>query len=334
MDVTIHRIGQGGRDMGTLSDIRQGEPAGEDRPTSGTGVLVTGSHRSGTTWLGKLLAAADELHYVHEPFNIVARIRWTSTRPPQQFHYVTAADADRWASQLSAPMQLRLPVAAQFADAVRARRLRRLLATARAARAARHQGCVPLLKDPIALFSTPWLAEHLGLRPVVLVRGPVAFVGSLKARNWTFDFRHWTGQPLLMDGPLAPYRDAVEEQARRPGDIIEQGIVQWNAMYHVVDTYRRHHPDWLFPHHEQLAADPQRHIPEIYDRLGLRYGPTQQRVLTALTAGVDGTGSSAMDVHRSSSAVPTTWRHRLDHDEVTRILRGTEAVAERFALRI
>ena len=32
-------------------------------------ILVTGAHRSGTTWVGKMLALAPGVGYVHEPFN-------------------------------------------------------------------------------------------------------------------------------------------------------------------------------------------------------------------------------------------------------------------------
>src|SRR6056297_2610448 len=40
-----------------------GHPSGESRP-----ILVTGSHRSGTTWVGRTLAMNQSVGYVHEPF--------------------------------------------------------------------------------------------------------------------------------------------------------------------------------------------------------------------------------------------------------------------------
>jgi len=33
-------------------------------------ILVTGSHRSGTTWAGKMISACPNVGYIHEPFNI------------------------------------------------------------------------------------------------------------------------------------------------------------------------------------------------------------------------------------------------------------------------
>ena len=33
-------------------------------------ILLTGSHRSGSTWTGKMLAFSNEIAYIHEPFNL------------------------------------------------------------------------------------------------------------------------------------------------------------------------------------------------------------------------------------------------------------------------
>ena len=30
-------------------------------------ILVTGSHRSGSTWVGKMLATSPSVNYIHEP---------------------------------------------------------------------------------------------------------------------------------------------------------------------------------------------------------------------------------------------------------------------------
>jgi len=32
-------------------------------------ILVTGSHRSGSTWIGQVMSHSINLHYIHEPFN-------------------------------------------------------------------------------------------------------------------------------------------------------------------------------------------------------------------------------------------------------------------------
>jgi hypothetical protein len=33
-------------------------------------ILISGSHRSGSTWTGKVISQSNSVRYVHEPFNI------------------------------------------------------------------------------------------------------------------------------------------------------------------------------------------------------------------------------------------------------------------------
>ena len=40
------------------------------REGSGKPILITGSHRSGSTWLASMLALTEETLVAHEPFNI------------------------------------------------------------------------------------------------------------------------------------------------------------------------------------------------------------------------------------------------------------------------
>ncbi len=296
-----------------------------DRPQHG--ILVTGSHRSGSTWVGRILAAADGLHYVHEPFNVVARIRWTAHRPTHQFEYLQPGAQGMWPDEVARAVALRFPWASQSVEALRHRRLRRLGATAVAASRARRQGLRPLIKDPIAVFSTEWMVDRFALTPVVLIRDPVAFVGSLKERNWAFDFWHWADQPLLLEDLLAPYRDEIMRQARQPGSIVEQGILQWNAFYSVVCAFRERHPDWLILRYEDLAADPAAQFQTLYRRLGLPFGQRQQAVLSRLSSGGAGP-KDAMDLRRDSTSSLESWRARLTPDEVEQVRRGTAVIAQ------
>ena len=49
-----------------------------------------------------------------------------------------------------------------------------------------------------------------------------------------------------MDELLAPYREQIAEQARQPGDEIDQAILMWNVFYSVVAVFRERHPDSIF----------------------------------------------------------------------------------------
>lgn len=57
-------------------------------PQSGP-ILVTGSRRSGSTWVGNVLSLAAGTGYVHEPFNTKTRQGICAARFPADFTYVT-----------------------------------------------------------------------------------------------------------------------------------------------------------------------------------------------------------------------------------------------------
>lgn len=193
---------------------------------------------------------------MQEPFNIVDHHHWLERQPPQQFLYLTDENAAEWVRPMERVLELRYPLLVH----VRAKRhvvpLRRALRVTVDARRARRRGDRALMKDPIALFSVEWLVRRFDMVPVILVRDPVAFVGSLKERGWSFDFRHWMDQPLLMRDHLAHLEREIAQMIERPADIVEQGILQWNAFYGFVDELRRRHPEFIVVNYEKLASNP------------------------------------------------------------------------------
>jgi hypothetical protein len=183
------------------------------------------------------------------------------------------------------------------------------------------------MKDPIALFSTEWLARTFDMDVLVLIRHPAAFAGSLKAANWPHPFDHFLRQPLLMDQHLAAYRSRIEEFTREPKDIIDQAILLWNLTHHMIRKYRKAHPDWMFVRHEDLSTDPVTGFKAIFDRLRVRF-----------TAGIEGAirvssqsenpNPGLYDTVRDSKANIFSWRERLTEDEIRRIKQGTGEIAE------
>lgn len=300
-------------------------------PRASGPVLVTGSHRSGTTWVGRLLAAAEPLHYVQEPFNIVEAQRWLVPRPDHQFLYVNDGNAAEWRSPMDRVLALRYPLVRNLATRPPVRVARRMVRVARDAAGARRAGASALVKDPIAVFSTPWMVSELEMTAVVLVRDPVAFVGSLVARNWGFDFRHWLDQPSLMADCLSPVDADVRQMVEQPtDDLVTQGIIMWNGIYGWVESIRGTHPRILVVSYERLASNPEVEVEGLYDRLGLEFGSASAATVQQLSSGSNGP-VDAIDVRRDSRRALTTWKDRLDADEVARIRRETEPIWDRLS---
>lgn len=294
-------------------------------------ILVTGAPRSGTTWVGEMLAKAPGVGYVHEPFNPLTD-PGIAGRPFSRFlAYVTEENDGPPAEALSRALRfsynwrrqvptLRTPrdVARTSRDGLRFRRLRT-------------GGARPLVKDPIAVFSAPWMAQRFGMEVVVTIRQPAAFVASFKRLRWHHDFASMLDDRRLIGDRLAAYEPEIRALAQQPGDLVTEAVLLWRVIYGTVAQYRTEHPEWQYVRQEDLARDPVTQFEKLYAALGLDF---DDRIRAAVEA-----HSSALNPDRLAKAHGTRldsraslegWRKVLTDDEVEQVREGARDVASSF----
>ncbi|HEV2756309.1 MAG TPA: sulfotransferase [Actinomycetota bacterium] len=295
-------------------------------------ILVTGSHRSGTTWAGRMLCASRAAGYVHEPFNPNRSPGWFPEPLPYWFMYLTEENAVPYERDVERLLAFRYPLRA-LARARSPRALARQLPEIARSIGYRAQRRRTLLKDPMALFSAEWLARRFGMDVVVMIRHPAAFVGSIKKLNWGFDYeRNWLAQDLLMRDLLGRWAGHFEGYEGEV-DLVGEGIVMWNAMYDVVRGYRERHPDWHFVRYDDLADDPMAGFRDLYERLGLPWDERAQDAVMESTSEANVKDVPAWRrraIKRDSRAAKRTWGQRLTPEEVERVRRETAEVAAPF----
>lgn len=292
-------------------------------------ILVTGSHRCGSTWVGKTLCRAPGLAYLDEPFHMNHRPGPCRASWDHWYAYLTEENAGPFDAALADTLAHRYSYGAEWKSLRSPRDVGRMLRDAGRAAGRRRRAERPLMKDPIAFFSAPWLARRFGMQVVVLVRHPAAFASSLKRLDWRFDFRNWLDQDLLMRDWLGPWRDQLEAAASSGGDVIEEAALCWNVIYEVAERMRQAHPDWLFLTHEELSMEPLTKFGELFEHLGVPFDPSIQEWLRS-TTGADNPAEApqgtAHALSRDSRANVRNWTKRLDADEVRRLRSATEAV--------
>ena len=229
-------------------------------------ILVTGAHRTGTTWVGKMLAASDEAAYISEPLNVLHRPGVMRAPVPHWYQYIHTHNQQDFEPAFREMLQLRYHPWLEFKSLRSTRDLLRMLRDWRIFYAGRKHRQCPLLKDPFAVFSIPWFNQTLGCQVVVTVRHPAAFASSLKRLNWPFDFTHLLSQPQLMQDWLEPYRPQMQALVEQPQDIIGQASLLWSMVYDVVEAYRQQVPDLLVVRHEDLSIDPIGGFMQLYDQ--------------------------------------------------------------------
>jgi hypothetical protein len=301
--------------------------------------LVTGAHRTGTTWVGKMLAASGEAGYISEPLNLLHRPGVMRSPVDRWYPYICQENQADYYPALRETLAFRYHLWAELCS-LHSRtdvlRMGRDWWTFTRGRLLRQR---PLLKDPFAVFSIPWFVQRLNCQVVVTVRHPAAFVSSLKRLNWPFDFNDLLSQPLLMKDWLGAFKNEMEaavarekqskNQANAAVDIIGQASLLWRMIYWVVARVGNVH----VIRHEDLSVIPIEGYRGLYQSLGLNFNDRAQQVIL-------NSSSSENPKEASSNAIYTTridsqanlhnWKKRLSTEEIAHIRQITEDVAAQY----
>lgn len=293
-------------------------------------ILVTGAHRSGTTWVGKMLSASDQLAYISEPLNILHRPGVMRAPVRHWYTYISEQNEDQYLPSLRKTLNFKYHTWAEIKSLRSSKDAARMGRDWRNFSRARRNNLRPLMKDPFAVFSSPWFSQRLGCQVIVLVRHPAAFVSSLKRLRWPFDFNHLLQQPLLMKDWLHPFQREMEIMSENPEDIIAGGSLLWRMIYHVVNAYRGAVHDLLLVRHEDLSRDPLGGFRELCANMAIEFTPGLQRVVEESSSPSNPGELSRRSVHSTtldSRANIDNWKQRLTPEEVSRVMELTGDVA-------
>jgi len=296
-------------------------------------ILVTGLHRTGTGWVSQMLAATSDpsLAYLWEPFSKVHRPGICTATFPYWYPYLTAQDGQRFAGPISDMLAFRYRTGAELRAARSPKDLGRLARDRMQFRRFRRERAVPLLKDPIALFSAPWLADTFDVDVLLLVRHPAAFAHSLQRRDLVHPFEDFLRQPLLMRDLLADYEPDIRKFAADPQPIVDQAILLWNLAHAAIDRFRAERPAWAFARLEDLAGDPIGGYEALYARFGLSFDEHARATILAHTDDSNPVQvESESSVRRNSAESVVAWRSALSAEEIAHIRSGVEEVSSRF----
>jgi hypothetical protein len=299
--------------------------------SSGRPILITGAHRSGTTWVGKMLALAPGVGYVHEPFSPKTPNGLSPAGFRRYYTVVTTENEGRFRPGLEESLALRYDLGAQLRSARSWRDVARIPRDYRRLREWRRNGRRPLMKDPIALLSAEWLGDAFDMDVVVLIRHPAAFAASLKRLGWNHSFATFFDEHGSLPAVVRPYEAEIREQAHQPGDSLAQAAVLWRLLYGAVDGYRERRPDWTFLRHEDASLEPVATFEQLYDRLGLELTPVARAKIEQSSASDN--PSEPVTPHAvalDSAASLGRWREQLTSDEVDRLRERTRDVWPSF----
>ena len=194
----------------------------------------------------------------------------------------------------------------------------------------------PLLKDPLAFFSTPWLVHRFGADVVLLVRHPAAMAQSLQRLDWRFDPSQLLDQPLLVRDLLGPWEDELGRavaRGRTGRDVIDEAGLLWKLVYGVAAAWRDQGRSWLFVRHEDMSSDPAAGFERIFDHIGVPLTASIRRYVGRTTRTTNPTAAPQGRTHalaRDSRANAWSWRGSLAAGDIERLRYITTGVVERW----
>ncbi|NDR56624.1 sulfotransferase domain-containing protein [Aliiruegeria sabulilitoris] len=272
-------------------------------------LVITGMHRSGTTWMGRAIDALPIYGVVHEPFNVDHGVRdvpnwYLDHRRDKDTKFALKVVSEiengtanfRWTPKWKNPVR-------SFGTLV--------LGT----RAARHfrqvvrSGVEKLaIKDPFLLMMVPEI-QRQGVKTIVSVRHPGAILLSLRRLSWPIPTEHLWGRD-----PAGAIR------AREHGDIAAI-CAFWNGVYlPVLDLLRKGSGESIFiANHEEMFND----IEELEETLRrfLEIGtafPEFSSFLRNSTSGetVNPSHKKLHDFSRNSSELAKSWKKSFSTEEI------------------
>lgn len=294
-------------------------------------ILVTGTHRSGTTWIGKMLAADAGTAYISEPLNVLHRPGVLRAKVKYWYQYICEENEGEYLPAFNELIELDY----HLWDEIRSIRSRRDFLRMGRDFLIFYNGLMrgqrPLFKDPFAVFSMDWFARRLNCKVVVAIRHPAAFVSSLKRLNWPFNFQDLLDQPLLMRDFLESYRGQME--AARSEDVIGQSALLWKVIYHSVHTTLHRNPDFIAVRHEDLSLDPVKQYRQLYKALDLDFTKRVEKTILNASSSDNPAEPSRKNIYNvklDSRTNIDNWKKRLTEDEIKRTRTITEDVAQLF----
>jgi len=290
-------------------------------------VLVTGAHRTGTTWVGRVLSSSSSVTYISEPLHLYHSLGVLAAPVQHWYTYICEENEGVFLDAYQDTVEFRYRTWAALQDLNSWKELLKMGRDQFLFLRAGLSNHLPLLKDPFAVFSVPWFSRKLSSRIVICVRHPLAFVSSLKRLGWSFDFNHLLNQPLLMRDHLEKFRDRMVSMKTREDDIVGQGILLWKVIYSVVAKYRKEVEDCFIFRHEDLSVQPYTNFSNMFEQLGLNFTEqNHQKIMKTTQRGNPQQLQSGNEhaVQLDSRANLRNWEDRLAPSEVDRILEATE----------
>jgi hypothetical protein len=301
-------------------------------------LLVTGSPRSGTTVLGRMIAFSSEVNYIWEPFN---NKYWDGI--PDYYPYVgdgsdseKAITYDSLINNVIHLINLKPKVSfnsgaskiKKIAKKYRINRSTFLWYRWAQIRNVVFNPRVLVCKDPIGIFLSEHLIRKFEFKVIAVIRHPAGVALSRKKLDWKFDFDWWRSQKDFYNVHFGKIDNIVKTHDL---DFIRESSFHWLTCYSYLQEIKEKYPESvMIIRHEDLCVDAVQEMQEIFKYLGLTLNGRVVDKIQETTSGSQlerSTLNLAKLEKRDARSLVFKWRDEISQDELNVIREITEPVS-------
>jgi hypothetical protein len=263
-------------------------------PDTRRSILVAGTARSGTTWLGDLIASQLPSRILFEPFNPDLVSDYS------RFHYF------QYMRPGTENLEFHAFAQKVFTGEIRNRWIDR--------QNERIFSKFRLVKEIRANLALKWLHDNFPEVPILFImRHPCAVVLSRMELGWATDsdIEPFLSQPELLEDHLGPYLDLIGGAVR----IEEKHAVVWSVC-NLVPLIQFHPDELKIVYYENLCTQPEIELPGVFEAIGYQYSG----------AAATSINQPSQTTRRASAVVTGTnkianWKRKLSRSQIDNILR-------------
>lgn len=256
-------------------------------------ILVTGAARSGTTWLGDLIAAQLPSRIMFEPFNphLVKEYRQF-----QYFQYMRPEEENQALYDYSRSI---------FTGEIRNRWIDH-----------KNEQFLPryrVIKEIRANLILKWLQTRFPEVPILfLIRHPCAVVLSRMELQWATDsdIDPFLAQRNLVEDHLSQYHELIQNATSDE----EKHAIIW-CVSNLVPLRQFEHNELNLIYYENLCVHADRELPRVFEMIGQQYQPSARQRIDRPSM----TTREASAIVRGTDKI-TRWQNILNASQVDRIL--------------
>jgi hypothetical protein len=294
-------------------------------------LFVTGTPRSGTTFVGKVLSAPLGVNYLHEPFNPYCGIPGID----QLYLYMRpdGSTALTYEELIKRVFSLDFTLKTGYFEEDKLwTLLAKSLIGSRSSWLMRFAKMNPfhktmVIKDPIGCLLTEYLFRNFDVKPIIIIRHPIAVVASAMRLNWEMNLDPVRRQQELVEDYFA---DEHEFLFAKRMDPVEEAAALWRALNKVLLNQASRHPSWQVIVHETLSQNPVAHFRVLYETFDLPWSSRVEKKVMNLTSQKNPVDVRRHQVHefrRNSAGLFENSLKMLSREQREKVFEITQDVA-------